>query len=154
MGRLGFEISSKSARLGFEIGCAFEITARLDCFGCARRFRCDFWSQVAPTWMPGPALIAIPLESGIEIHKSHISEKTVNNGACGAQVEAQVRQKFVKSLSRVCLAAPTERQSAPKWSLGSPNWCTFRTSWTTFAHYPSRLSRHALFTQNDPCRLP
>ena len=56
--------------------------------------------------MPGPALIAIPLESGIEIHKSHISEKTVKNGACGAQVEAQVRQKFVKSSSRVCPAAP------------------------------------------------
>ena len=25
----------------------------------------------------GPAIVAIPLESGIEIHKSHISEKTV-----------------------------------------------------------------------------
>ena len=95
--------------------------------------------------MPGPALIAIPLESGIEIHKSHISEKTVKNGACGAQVEAQVRQKFVKSSSRVCPAAPTERQSAPKWSLGPPNWCTFRTSWTTFAHYPSRLLQACSF---------
>ena len=100
--------------------------------------------------MPGPALIAIPLESGIEIHKSHISEKTVKNGACGAQVEAQVRQKFVKSSSRVCPAAPTERQSAPKCSLGPPNWCTFRTSWTTFAHYPSRLLPACTFHSKRP----
>ena len=48
--------------------------------------------------MPGPALIAIPLENGIEIHKAHISEKTVKNGACGAQVEAQIRQKLVKGV--------------------------------------------------------
>ena len=76
--------------------------------------------------------------------------KTVKNGACGAQVEAQVRQKFVKSSSRVCPAAPTERQSAPKCSLGPPNWCTFRTSWTTFAHYPSRLLPACTFHSKRP----
>ena len=72
--------------------------------------------------MPGPAIIAIPLESGIEIHKSHVSDKTVENGACGVQVEAQIVQKLVKGYP----AAPTERQSVPKWSLGPSNWCTFR----------------------------
>ena len=102
-------------------GCASEITARLGCFGCARP---DFWSQVAPTWMPGTAIIAIPLEMGIEIHKSHVSNKTVKNSACGPQVEAQI-VPIVPSLSRVFPAAPTELQSAPKWSLGLSNWCTF-----------------------------
>ena len=48
--------------------------------------------------VPGPAIIAIPLESGIEIHKSHVSDKTVKNGACGAQVEAQIIQKLVKGV--------------------------------------------------------
>ena len=33
----------------------------------------DFGAQVAPTWAPGPAQVAILFESGIEIHKSHFS---------------------------------------------------------------------------------
>ncbi len=59
---------------------------------------CDFWSQVAPTWMPGPAIIAIPRERGIEMHKSHGSDKTVKNRACGPQVEAQIVPKLVKGV--------------------------------------------------------
>ena len=48
--------------------------------------------------MPGPAITAIPLETGIEIHKSHVSDKIVKNEACGAQVEAQIVQKLVRGV--------------------------------------------------------
>ena len=51
--------------------------------------------------MPGPAIIAIPPESGIEIHKSHVSDKTVKNGACGAQVEFQIAQKLVRGVPSI-----------------------------------------------------
>ena len=122
-------------RLGWAwFGCAFEITARL-CFGCARRFRCDFWWKVAPTWMPGPALIAIPLECGIEMHKSHISEKTVKNGACGAQVEAQIVQKLVKGVP----SSPHRASKCSQMESWAIKLVYFQTSWTTLTHYPSRL---------------
>ena len=35
----------------------------------------DFWVQVAPTWAPGLAKVALPLQSGIALHKSHFSKK-------------------------------------------------------------------------------
>ena len=48
--------------------------------------------------MPGPAIILILLENGIEMHEAQVSDKTVKNRACGAQVEAQFDQKLVKSV--------------------------------------------------------
>ena len=38
-------------------------------------FGSDFWAQAAPTWAPGLVKIALPLESGIEIHNSRFFAK-------------------------------------------------------------------------------
>ena len=74
-------------------------------------------------------------ESGIEIHKSHVSDKTVKNGACGAQVEAQIVQKLVKGVP----SSPHRASKCSQINLGPSNWYAFRTSWTTLTHYASRL---------------
>ena len=91
---MGFEIGSAG------LGSAVPSKSLLGWAASAVRdpFRCDFWSQVAPTWMQGSAIIAIPRESGIEMHKSHGSNKTVKNRACGPQVEAQIVSKLVKGV--------------------------------------------------------
>ena len=41
----------------------------------AGRHLTDFWPQGAPTWSPRPAKVAIPLQRGIEITKTHFPQK-------------------------------------------------------------------------------
>ena len=101
--------------------------------------------------MSGPAIVAIPLERGIEIHKSHVSDKTVKNGACGAQVEAQIVQKLVKGV-------PSSAHRASK--------CSQMESWAVKLVYFSDVlddfgppslkiaSGMQFSVQNDPSRLP
>ena len=79
-------------------------------------FRCDFWSQVAPTWMQGSAKIAIPRARSIEMHKSHGSDKTVKNRARGPQVEAQIVPKLVKGVPSTPHRASKCSQMEP-WAL-------------------------------------
>ena len=101
--------------------------------------------------MPGPAIIAIPLESSIEIHKSHVSDKTVKNGACGAQVEAQIVQKLVKGV-------PSSPHRASQCSQMQP-WAAklvyFSDVLDDFDPLSLKIAPGMQFSlQNDPSRLP
>ena len=101
--------------------------------------------------VPGRAIIAIPPKSGIETHKSHVSDKTVKNGACGAQVETQIVQKLVKSV-------PSSHHRASK--------CSRMESWAVKLVYFSdvlddfdplslKIAPGMQFSlQNDPSGLP
>ena len=118
LGRMGFEIGSAG------LGSAVPSKSLLGWAASAVRdpFRCDFWSQVAPTWMRGCAIIAIPHESGIEMHKYTVPTKLSKT----EPADPRLKLKLSPSSSRVFPAASTELQSAPKCSLGPSNWCTFR----------------------------
>ena len=107
----------------------------------------DFSAQVAPTWVPGPARIAIPLESGIELHKTHFSNKIMKNRARGPQVEAKTVSKLVKGF----LGSSTEPQSAPKCSPGRSYFPTFRHILHDLVPpSPKAASGNEFSAQNDP----
>ena len=100
--------------------------------------------------MPGPAIIAIPLKNGIEIHKSHISDKTVKNGACGAQVEAQIRQQLVKGVPSSPHRASKRSQIEP-WAA---KFVYFSDVLDDFRPLSLKIAPGMQFSfQNDPCRV-
>ena len=79
-----------------------------------------FWTDRAQLFCPsgsnlgpGPAIVSIPLESGIELHKSHFSNKIAKKQACGPQVEAKTVPELVKDL-------PSSAHIASRWSKMEP----------------------------------
>ena len=68
--------------------------------------------------------------------------------------ELRLELNVFKSSSKVCPAAPTECQSAPRWNFGPSDWCTSRTSRTSLAHTSPTIvrdcCRHAIFTPKQP----
>ena len=58
---------SPNGRPGLNLAAPFRAKAPKSLFGR------DFWAQVAPTWVPRPSKVAIPLQRGIEIAQTHFS---------------------------------------------------------------------------------
>ena len=52
-----------------------------------------FLLKMAPTWVPGPAIIAIAFETGVEMTSETNLRKT---DTCGTQVEAQTVPELAK----------------------------------------------------------
>ena len=56
-------------------------------------------SPRAPTWSPGQAQTAILLERGIEMHKSHISQKMLENNTRRASLGGNCVSRVVQTLA-------------------------------------------------------
>ena len=92
----------------------------------------DFCAQVALTWSPRRAKVAILLQRGIEISKSHFSKQIVKN-------TTRSRQSDVQTVPKASRARPSEPQCAPKGVPGRQFWRRFRNILRDLSHAFSKL---------------
>ena len=111
----------------------------------------DFSAQVAPTWVPGPAIIAIRSRVESKYTNHTFPSKLLKNRACRPQVDVQTVPKVLQSL-------PSRSPRTPK--------CIQMEPWgLMFLYFPVHLGRlgptnsqgcfrHAIFTKKRPSGHP
>ena len=123
----------------------FTVLAPLTCnFG---PFGSDFWAQVAPTWAPGLAKVALPLQSGIELDKSRFSKK--NHKKLSLQTPG-----WRPNRPQGGSDPPEAVNQSPKWSKKRPRAVIFASFSQLFARLGPTSSqgcfRCPIVSQNDP----
>ena len=89
-------------------------------FAVLTPFRCDFGTQVAPTWPPGPSISMVSLQRGTNITKTVFFKKSTKRSTQRPQSEPKVVAEWPRGGPKVSQLGPTELQAAPRETSEAP----------------------------------